>query len=154
MNVVFAVEKFSAMMEDAKAIFPIHYEELALDKSQISLDLDFERYLQGEAAGAVHVVTVRFAGQLVGYHIGLLLHHLHYKSAGLMMYTDIYYLLPNFRKGGCGAKLFAYLEKELKAIGVVKIYTSTKVHSDNTKLLEAMGFKVSDKVLTKYIGNK
>lgn len=152
MNVVFAVEKFSEMMEDAKAIFPIHYEELALDKDKISLDLDFDRYLQGENSGMLHVVTARFAGVLVGYHIGLLLNHLHYKSAGMMMYTDIYYVLPNFRKGGCGAKMFSFLEKELKAIGVVKMYTSTKVHSDNSKLLEAMGFKVSDKVLTKYIG--
>ena len=73
-----------------------HWEELAVDKV-IPLDMNHEVYTEMESKGMLHIVTARNENKIVGYHIGLIAPHLHYKSAGLMCYEDMYYLLPEFR---------------------------------------------------------
>jgi hypothetical protein len=81
----------------------------------------------------------------------MLLTHLHYKDAGLMYYTDVYYLKPEHRRGGNGAKFMIAVQQILKFRGVVKLYMSTKVHQDNGPLFERLGMKLSDRVFTKML---
>lgn len=108
-------------------------------------------YVDADERGIGHIATVRDEGKLVGYAILAVMPHLHYKSAGPMAMIDVYYLKPAYRKGGTGAKMIMFAELTLKAKGVTKVYFSTKVHLDNGKLLEALGFKFSDKVYTKLL---
>jgi N-acetylglutamate synthase-like GNAT family acetyltransferase len=65
-----------------------------------------------------------------------------------MCSTDVYYLKPEYRKGGAGARFIAAIMATLKEKGVVKLYISTKVHEDHGALFERMGMKCSDKVYT------
>lgn len=150
--ILYQVERWADFVVDGEKIFPEHYKELALDQSKIKLDVDYERYEKADADGNGLIVTARSDGKLIGYYIAMILPHLHYKSAGKMSYPDVYYILPEFRTGGVGAKLIMALEIALKAVGVVKIYQSCKVHQDHSALFEALGYKKSDIVLTKYIG--
>ncbi len=145
------VEKFSAMLREAKDIFPRHWEELALNKDKIGLSLDLKRYEQAEKDGMLHVVTVRSDGRLVGYFVAALVGHLHYKDAGLMAFTDIYYVLPEFRNGS-GAKMLIFLEQSLRALGVTKMYLSCKVHQDHSELFKSLGYQPTDFIFTKYFG--
>lgn len=153
LRLTFQVEPISAVLRDAKELFPRQWQELGLDKDKISGIAPHEqRYLELEKLGILHPVTVRADGRMVGYYIAAICEHLHYQGAGLMAHTDLYYLLPEYRKGGCGAKMLIFLEKTLKEKGVVKIYASTKVHADRGPLFEALGFKLTDRIFTKYIG--
>ena len=70
----------------------------------------------------VIIATVRDDGRFVGYTILAIMPHLHYKSAGLMAMIDVYYLKPEYRKGGTGAKMIMFAEKTLWEKGVKKIY--------------------------------
>jgi hypothetical protein len=45
------------------------------------------------------------------------------------------------------------MEQALRNIGVVKAYTSHKIHQDHSKLLKALGWKPSDIMYIKYLGD-
>lgn len=167
----FQVEKWSDSVAEMREIWPEHWASLALNQDEIKLSCDEEKYEQGEAAGNLIIITARSKedcsshegggedmgcicddpGELVGYYYGMLLNHLHYKDAGLMCYTDVYYLKPEHRKGGAGAKFMIAIQQILKFRGVVKLYMSTKVHQDNGALFERLGMKLSDRVFTKML---
>jgi N-acetylglutamate synthase-like GNAT family acetyltransferase len=150
-KIAFAVEPFSQMVNEVQALLPGQWRELARDRD-IPLVMDTERYREAEKQNILHVVTVRADGKLVGYYVCVVMGHLHYKTAGPMAHTDLYYLRPEFRKaGGVGARMFLFLEQSLKARGVVKIYLSTKVHQDHSELFEALGYRLTDKIFTKRI---
>lgn len=149
--VTFQQEKWADCVHEMREIWPEHWASLALNQDQIQLACDEAKYEQGEAMGCLHIITARSDGKLVGYHYGMLMNHLHYKDAGLMCYTDVYYLKPQYRKGLTGIRFLSAVMASLKALGVVKFYMSTKIHSDNSKVLEALGMKPSDIVLTKLL---
>lgn len=148
----FGMEKWGPFSADANAqgLFQEHWESLALDKDRIALALDNVRYEHMDAAGILHIVTLRDESVLAGYFIAFLLPHVHYVDAGLMAFTDIYYLRPHYRSQ-FGAALLREAEQTMKQRGVVKAYLSCKVHQDHTALFEKLGWKLTDKSFTKYL---
>lgn len=151
--ITFQQEKWLDCVDEMRLIWPEHWASLALNQNEISLGVDEAKYAGGDAAGVLHLITARADGKLVGYYYGMLMSHLHYKDAGLMCYTDVYYLQPQHRRGGAGARFLVAVMESLKAQGVVKLYMSTKVHQDNGALFERLGMKCSDRIFTKMLGD-
>lgn len=147
----FRQEKWADCVAEMRALWPEHWKELALDREKVELGCDEAKYEQGEAIGCLHIVTARSDGKLAGYYYGMLMHHLHYKDAGLMCYSDVYFLKPEHRKGANGARFLAAIMDSLKRRGVVKFYLSTKVHQDHGELFERFGMKCTDRVFTKLL---
>lgn len=147
----FQIEKFSAIRPEAEAIFERHWREIAVDQEHIAYAPDWSKYDAMEQGGILHTLTVRHHGRLVGYFIALILAHPHYSTAGKMAMTDVYYILPEFRKGGAGARMLAAVEQSLKALKVTKAYLSTKIHDDHSQLFERMGWRLTDKCFTKVL---
>ena len=143
------VEKMFDIVEELKTIIPEHYDELSVTKGY-ELDPDWDRYFHLEQAKSLSVITCRQNDILIGYIIFFITPHLHYKQC-LTAFEDIYFVSKPFRKGRIGIKLFQYAEKVLKGIGVNRIIYGTKVHLDNSRLFEYLGYKHSDKVFTKLI---
>ena len=138
---------------DAQHLFQAHYDELSLDKDKVQMGLHCQRYLDMERQGMLHIVTIRLGdGKVVGYYIAMILPHMHYKDAGLMAYTDMYFIHPDYRVGGVGAKLMVFVEETLRRRGVVKAYITTKLKLDLSSMFEALGWKATDKVFTKFLG--
>lgn len=149
--VIFGVESYKAIREAAaNGLGDKHWAELAVDK-KIPWDLNHELYENMEAKGMLHIVTARMDGQLVGYHVGIVGPHLHYKSAGNMCYEDMYFLLPEFRAGGAGARLFMFVEKCLRDMGITKWFISCKVHEDHSELFKLLGFRNTDTAFSKVL---
>lgn len=152
----FQYENWSDCVDEMRPLWPDHYEELSLNKDTIELDCDEEKFREGERLGCLHIVTARDIpergqrGKLVGYYYGMLMHHLHYKGAGLMCYSDAYYLKPEYR-GVNGARFLSAIIRSLKLRGVVKLYISTKSHQDHGELFEKFGMKCSDRMFTKLL---
>lgn len=148
---VFAVEKYRAIWEEGeKGLFNKHWEDLAIDKV-IPWDLNHKLYEQMESSGMLHCVTARNNGKIVGYHVGILGPHLHYRTAGMMCYEDMYYLLPEFRAGGTGARFFMFIETALREIGITKWFVSCKKHQDHSQLFVGLGFRLQDLGFTKLL---
>lgn len=147
----FQEEKFAAFFAEAQDLFVQHHAELALHQNKIKMDLDAEAYQNLENAGRLFVLTARVDGKLVGYLVAFPIPgHMHYKSAGPMCLTDMYFILPEFRRG-IGAKLFTEFERIMRERGFVQIMTGCKKHQDHSALLERLGWTHSDLTFVKVL---
>lgn len=147
MPLTFQVENLETFKRDSVLLLPQHYEELALDKDRIKLGLQFSHYEKLESGNLLHIVTARDDGTLVGYFLSIIHIHPHYELAGLMAASDMFYVHPNYRRGTI-AKLFLFVQQEMKKRGVVKLYWSCKCHLSQRQLFECLGFRQSDEVYT------
>jgi GNAT superfamily N-acetyltransferase len=137
-------------LNELEQVFPEHYEELCVTK-EFPLEPDYEAYRRIGQAGMLRTVTCRADGVLIGYIVFIVSPHLHYKSCATAI-EDIYFVKKEYRKGRVGIRLFQYAEKVLKDRGVKRIVMHTKVHLDNSKLFEYLGYKWTDKVFSKMLG--
>jgi GNAT superfamily N-acetyltransferase len=140
-----------AVLNEMDDLFPAHYEELCVTK-EFDYEPDYDAYKRCAEAGMLRCITCRADGELIGYIIFFISPHLHYKSC-VTATEDLYFVKKEYRKGRVGIKLFQYAEKVLKERGVQRIVMHTKVHLDNTRLFEYLGYKMTDKVFTKILGN-
>lgn len=145
----FQVEPVEKFVLEATPLIYEHWQELGLDLD-LRGDPDFDKMAMLEKAGLWHVLTVRHEVKLVGYLWALLVTHLHYRSSGPMLIVDAYYLSPEHRRGS-GVGLLKFMEAFAKEKQAIKIYLTCKVHRDQTKLFEALGYRLSDYAFTKRI---
>lgn len=149
--VTFAVEDWFAVRGEMAHLWQRHWEEVALNRDLIKLDPDFDNYDLMAHIGQLHIVVARKAGAIVGYHFTLVRPHLHYRTS-LSGMTDIYYIAPKHRTGRTPLRLFQFVEKTLKARGVQKLFTGTKLSLDAGPLFEFMGWTETERLYTKVIG--
>lgn len=142
MPVTYQTEPWETYYRDVQPLWLAHWLEVGLDHAAIPLDPDVERYQAYADAGQLHILTMRDAGKLVGYHVALVSGHLHYKGT-LMAFTDLYYVAPTYRKGMAGVRLFREAERALRALGVRRIQTATKLHAhlNMSRLLTRLGYQ-------------
>lgn len=146
----FAVELLAHSQAELEDILPQHWEEIARDRDTIKLDPDWPAYHALEACGQLHFLVCRVDGKMAGYHLAFVRPHLHYRQS-LSCITDIFYLKPEYRKGGIGKQLFVESEKVLKARGVQKVFLGCKVALDLTPLFENLGYQKIEYVFAKVL---
>ena len=146
----FGVELLKHSQAELEAILPQHWEEIARDRDTIKLDPDWPAYHALEACGQLHFLVCRVDGRMAGYHLAFVRPHLHYRQS-LSCITDIFYLKPEYRKGGIGKQLFIESEKVLKARGVQKFFVGCKVAQDLSVLFEGLGFDRIEYVFSKIL---
>ena len=139
----------TVFFKELAPILPEHYEELCVTKD-FPLEPDLAAYERLRVAGMLKAVTCRNDGELVGYIIFIVQPHLHYMSC-ITAFEDLYYVKKEYRKGRTGIKLFQFSEEVLKDAGVRRIIMHTKIHMDNSRLFEYLGYKNTDKLFTKLL---
>jgi len=146
------VEQLTERLEEMKPLFPLHWEELALEKDKVPLDPQYDIYLERDANGEVIFVTMRELGLLVGYFVGFIAPGLHYKTC-LTCTMDIFYIHPDKRGQALpGVKLFKAVEKELKRRGVQRWFVGSKAKADASSLFEFLKFQKVETFYSKWIG--
>lgn len=145
------VESFTERLNEFRPLFPLHWEELALNKDKVSLDPQYDIYLAREKRGELLFVTLRELGAPVGYFIGFIAPGLHYRTC-LTCTMDIFYVHPDKRNGRAGVKLFRAVEAELKRRGVQRWFVGSKCHADASVLFEYLDFERVEVYYSKWIG--
>jgi GNAT superfamily N-acetyltransferase len=148
--ITFGVEPFPDFLEEAKPLFPQHWEELALNKDQVPLDPQYEVYLERDRRGEVLLIAGRETGRLVGYFVGFVAPGLHYRTC-LTLTMDIFYVLPECR-GRSGLRLFRAVEAEAKRRGVQRMFVGSKLHKDAGWLFEKLGYVEVERYYSHWIG--
>lgn len=146
------VESFTAARPELEEMFPHHWRELALDQDKVPLDVDWERYAALEKANVFLFVGLREAGKLVGYYMGFITPHLHYKSCPTLT-MDIYWTDPAIRGGTAALTLMRKVEAEARARGAQRIVAISKNHRDSSRLFAALGYRAIETVHSKWIGS-
>ena len=149
MTATYQVEDPAEFIEALKGVLPEHYDELCVTKD-FPLMPDYEAYGRLQVAGLLRCITVRENSQLIGYAIFIVQPHLHYRSCKTA-FEDIYFLRKEERKGRVGIRLFQFAEDVLKKDGVDRIVMHTKIHMDNSRLFDYLGYKLTDKLFTKIL---
>lgn len=152
MSVQFAIETIDQVLNDMTWLWDIHWQEIALDKAKVPLNPDVDTFRLLEDVGLLLIVTARDGEKMVGYHVSIVRPHLHYKHS-LSAYADMYFIHPDYRQGMTGVRLFKYLEEQLREKGVERVFQSTKLHKDVGKLFERLGYKETERLYVKWIGD-
>ena len=150
--ITFAQERLSDELENLKAHFPTHWEELALNKDKVPLDPQYEVYLERENAGQVLFVCGREAGQIIAYFVGFVMPGLHYKTC-LTLQMDIFWVHPQARGKGAGIKLFEFVERCAKDRGVQRMFVGSKLHKDASWLFQKLGYTEVERYYTHWLGD-
>jgi hypothetical protein len=152
--ITFSVEDYSE--DTVREILPLlenHYQEIALNKDQIKLEPDWDVYKTLGEKNMLHIVFAKDGEELVGYYVGVIRPHLHYKSS-LTAYNDVYFINPKARNVHMIAiRLFKFIEETLKKRGVQRMTMNTKFHKNVGLLFERLNYEQSDIVYTKMIGD-
>lgn len=148
MSLVFAVEPWEHASKHMEKLFPLHWAEIALNKDEIPLDIDFARYDQAADAGHLRIVTAREDHILVGYHAWFVGYHMHYKASYTAV-SDVVYLLPMFRRGLEGYRFIKFSLESLREINVQRAVMNVKIHHDFGKVLERLGMVETERLFTK-----
>lgn len=152
MAITFQKEWFLTLMPELPTLFLEHYEEIALDKEHMVLNPGWKQYVNLETAGVLHILTARDEGKLIGYHFNLCYPHLHYSDV-LCSFSDMFFMLPLYRKGYTGVNMFIANEKMLKELGVKKMFVMTKVHKDMRPVMKRLKYKFIERIFSKWIGD-
>lgn len=150
----FQWEKFSKIVRELIPLWQRHWEEIALDRSVVPLDPDFDSYYRLENDRLLHVLTARsHAGELVGYTFNIIGPHLHYQSTRTA-HTDMFWLAPEYRHGWRGFRLLKYTLAGLKRRGVRMHTINFKLGFQDGrvgKLLKRLGYAPTDIIMRKLI---
>lgn len=149
------VEPLMSQIEEMKALFPLHYEELALNQDKVPLDPQWHAYTAKEDAGQTVYVTLREAGQLLGYIVSFVAPGLHYQGC-LTAHMDILFVRPDRRDAAARGVLMMIdtLEAELRRRGVQRWFMGTKLHKDIGAIFRRKGFEPVEMTYTKWLGSE
>lgn len=147
MTIEYKIRNPKECFDEISKMFKNHYEELSVTK-QFDLNPDLDVYWEADKRKVLKVITCENDNEIIGYIVYFIGLNLHYKDC-LLATEDIYYLKPEYRKGSIGIRMFKFAENYLKSIGVNMIKYSTKVHLDNSRLFEFLGYQFTEKVFLK-----
>src|SRR5262252_3896370 len=69
MAITYQVEPWECYYPECQALWLAHWIEVALTQAEVPLDPDVDRYQALADAGQLHILSMRDAGKLVGYHV-------------------------------------------------------------------------------------
>jgi len=147
----FAVESLTENLESLKPMFPLHWQELALNKDQVLLDPQYDIYLARDARGEVMFIAGREAGEIMAYFVGFVAPGLHYKTC-LTLTMDIFWVKPEYRGKSAGIRLFKTVEVEARRRGVQRMFMGSKLHKDAGWLFEKLDYKPVETYYSKFLG--
>lgn len=148
MTVTYREENFRDVYEDFAELFKKHWEEIANNKNEIKLSVDYDGYIQLDKLGKLHLVTARDDGKLIGYTMNFVIRHFHYKD-NLFGINDILFVSPEYRRGGVGMSLLKYNEQSLFAKGIEVFHLHMKTAHDFSALLQRLGYREIEKIYEK-----
>lgn len=133
------VESFAANRDRLAALFPLHYEKLALDRGAVPLDPNYEAYNRLEAGGNLMLVVLRDRGRIVGYWSAVIEPGLHYRTC-LTAHMDMWNVLPGYENGVAPMILMRAVEREYRRRGVGRSFVGEKNHRPCGRLYTAFGY--------------
>ena len=152
MTAVFARESLASVKPEMLTLLDDHWREVELNQDKIKLSPHWEAYAHLDSIGALHIYTARTDGELAGYLVFFVSQAIHHVEHLLAM-GDVIYIRPESRACFYGLKLIQYAESELKKANVSFVTITSKVDTPIDSIAERAGYKNTERVLTKYIGD-
>lgn len=140
--IVFAVERYAQCGLEIAAAAVDHEREMGRYDGVFVLDPNLDTYQKLDAVDALHFVTAREDGLLLGYAIFIIMPHSHYRNV-LWAAGDGLWLDHLARRPRVAARMLDAIEDSLRARGVVLV--SIPTHPDRpalARLLESRDYRI------------
>lgn len=141
---------FPDLFFEMKPLLERHWQEIEDTELFGEMCIFSELYEKLHEAGMLHCTTARDDGALVGYAVYIVAPAMHYRNR-LCADSDVFFLLPEYRKGRAGITLLQTAEEALKKRGVNIIMQKFKAQHDCGKLFERMGYGLIGKTYMRAI---
>lgn len=127
-----------------------HWEEVELDRTEVPLELDFERFRYAEKMAQGRIASLRRADRLVGYAAWTILTATFHRSV-LHGFCTALYVEPE-RRGFASLLLLPWCERELYALGVKKTYVAARTPRQ-CDLFKKLGYVETETMFSKLLGD-
>lgn len=138
-----------SLIDEARALFRRHFDEIAAHHVLFGAPNPDRAWYESIITGrALHAVTARLGGTLVGYFIFTVTRNKHYKHI-VVAAEDLYFLAPESRMGFQG---LVFLDFAVKAMEATKAHYGSlrcKVDHDQGPILKLLGFEMVETVWQK-----
>lgn len=122
LDLTFQWERFCEIVDELVPLIAQYSEE----SGRRTVEPDFDRYFQYDAAGILYVWTARAGETLAGFAICLVTNDLLYATTKFA-YAGPVYLARHYRKGMRGVRFINALESGLKRLGVQVLRASANL---------------------------
>lgn len=129
--------------EVAAPLLREHWQEVAARKDLMVLDPDWDVYEDLEARGRLIQLVAWVGGNLVGYSVSFLMHHLHYRGL-LLAQNDVLFITKEHRKGKLGLQLIRATEEAARDNGARMVLWHAKPGTALDALLPRIGYAVHE----------
>jgi len=146
---------FPDAIEEMKSLFEAHREDVGHRKPgegpAWELNPDYDRYRSLFDAGVLHLCTARDDdNKIIGYYLNIMMNLLHYKHVKAAV-SDIFFILPEYRKGRVGIALFKFMIEAVRQSGAQVIKSHCKSYHDIGPMVERMGFFEIERVYSLHL---
>lgn len=100
----------------------------------------YDRYREYEEAGNLFIVTARDGHRLVGFAIMYVSRSMHTQQLG--GHEDLFYLLPEYRKGWNALKLLSISEEKCREMGCSEMNMNAMIGSKSGAILSGRGYAI------------
>ncbi len=150
MGITYQTERlFPDLFFEMKPLLERHWDEIALKEAFGPVDIDENGYRALHDCGMLHITTARDGGALIGYAVYFVMHNFHYKTRTVAE-SDVFFLLPEYRKGLAGVRLLREADRALSEIADV-IVNKVKAAHDCGRIFERMGYQLAEKQFMKVV---
>lgn len=152
MTLKFEFEPLEVLLDDGvEQLVEQHWGEIALDKADVPLAIDWTAMLADELNGTFKVFTARDGARLVGYVSCHLFYPARY-TATLYVNDDVLWLHPDYRKGLAGYRMLAaFLRAIPKPCKVQMKEKLTFKEGRVGKIFERLGLTAVETVYSAYL---
>ena len=144
-------EKWEEAVKEVAALVPAHWQEFSYFPDAAAMDIDWAMYRRYHEAGALHCLTARRDGRIVGYHPHVVRRHNHRRSDVLFSQDIVLYVAPGPNRVLLLDGLVRYSLDYLRRIGVKVVTMRSKLDHDIGLLLRHHGLQPLETVYGKVI---
>ena len=123
------------MRSMAELMFEDHYQEVALDKKVMKLDVNWLRYYAMEEQEAVVCLAAWLGHEMVGYSVSFVYQHMHYQQVKVI-HNDVLFVKKEHRGSGLGVKLIEATETAGRYLECDVLLFHSKPGADLESVLE------------------
>jgi len=150
-GLIFGVERIADIEDEIHPLHQAHWLETEKHRNGSAMLPDYEAFKADELAGRLVQFTARTAaGALVG-NIRMYLYRSRHDQQ-LECKEDTFFLLPEHRQGFTAIRFWQYMETCMQALGVLDIYTDSKVVNQVHRLNQYLGYAHIANVFHKRLG--
>lgn len=145
-------ERFSRIFREIAPLTRVNWDESGMLTDRLDFDPDWDRYLEFERAGILHILTARKSGKLIGYVVALLHPHIEHASVPCATIKTVW-LAKEERSGTLGIRLLKQAFRGLENSGARIFMVADKGHKNGAlgRILRGMGFAKDETIYAKVI---